>query len=365
MPAAPYVRVEKHATVAAYQAAIRRHAQDAGVDFIDGMIHSPSAHVLSVGPFVETVPYANRYAWMTVYCRSALRRSQDYLRTPDYFFRYDNGVTNVHSRSALGRLVLGRFVHSSEIPRLAEKLRRWRPAEHAFLAWSNPRIAHFPLWCVPYGRVRDYEWLAPAVFKGVEDGRNVYRELEEAPGRLHGVKTLISHNYYAPEEFWAIWNRDNSLLQDVPRGARPRRPPGRLVLEADELQHGALAADHLRLTLPDEHRHPAHQRQPARDLAAGVEPRGAVHHLDGVHGDARAHFLVEAEHRQQLRAQRRLGEAGAAIVLGNVGEHTAGVARLEPLPRHLDQAGSLGGDLRRCRGHHASRRRHRAGRPRR
>jgi hypothetical protein len=27
-----------------------------------------------------------------------------------------------------------------------------------------------------------------------------------------GVKTLISHNYYSPEEFWRIWNRQNHLL---------------------------------------------------------------------------------------------------------------------------------------------------------
>jgi hypothetical protein len=40
-------------------------------------------------------------------------------------------------------------------------------------------------------------------------GRNVYRDLEEALRPRHGVKTLISHNYYEPEEFWTIWNRAN------------------------------------------------------------------------------------------------------------------------------------------------------------
>jgi FAD/FMN-containing dehydrogenase len=241
IPAAPYVHVvyETHATAADYRAAIRRHADAGDVDFMDGMIHSPTAYVLSLGRFVATAPYTNRYDWMRVYYRSTLARREDYLRTAHYFFRYDNGVTNVHPRTALGRLLLGRFLHSSEILRLAERARRWLPAERPdvtvdlflplsrlepFLAWYARRIGHVPLWCVPYRRVRDYEFLAPEMFEGITDdlyvdlaiygmkqppGRNVYKELEEALVPLHGVKTLISHNYYEPAVFWTIWNRAN------------------------------------------------------------------------------------------------------------------------------------------------------------
>jgi FAD/FMN-containing dehydrogenase len=241
VPARPFVHVvyERHATLAAFLAAIRGHAADHDVDFMDGMIHGPEAWVLSVGRFVAGAPYTNRYDWTKVYYRSTLERREDYLRTPHYFFRYDHGVTNVHPRSALGRLLLGRFLHSSEILRLAEKVRGWRDAERpdvivdlflpasrlpAFFDWYTPVIGHFPLWCVPYRRVRDYEWLAPAIFDGVADdlfidlaiygmkqpvGRNVYKELEDALLRLGGVKTLISHNYYEPEVFWRIFNRAN------------------------------------------------------------------------------------------------------------------------------------------------------------
>lgn len=241
IPAAPYVHVvyETHPTLAAYQAAIRRHTDAGDVDFMDGMIHGPASHVLSVGRFTDAAPYANRYDWLKVYYRSTLTRREDYLRTADYFFRYDNGVTNVHPRTALGRLLLGRFLHSSEILRLAEMIRRLRDNDRpdvtvdvfipfsrlgAFMAWYTRSVGHFPLWCVPYRRVRDYEWLAPEVFEGITDdlfvdlaiygmrqpaGRNVYKEIEEALVPLHGVKTLISHNYYAPDAFWTIWNRAN------------------------------------------------------------------------------------------------------------------------------------------------------------
>jgi FAD/FMN-containing dehydrogenase len=242
VPALPWVHVvyETYATLAEYQAAIWRRFLDRDVDFMDGLIHGPSSYVLSLGRFIGAAPYTNRYDWMKVYSRSTLARREDYLRTADYFFRYDNGVTNVHPRSAVGRLLLGKFLHSSEVLRLAETLRglvlsaerpdvtvdlflpfsRMAP----FLAWYERAMGHYPLWCVPYRRVRDYEWLAPEVFEGVADplyvdlavygmkqppGRNIYKELEHALPAMNGLKTLISHNFYEPDAFWRTWNHAN------------------------------------------------------------------------------------------------------------------------------------------------------------
>ena len=38
---------------------------------------------------------------------------------------------------------------------------------------------------------------------------NYYRLMEEKLQELNGIKTLISYNYYAEEEFWQIFNRPN------------------------------------------------------------------------------------------------------------------------------------------------------------
>ncbi len=93
-----------------------------------------------------------------------------------------------------------------------------------WMKWYRGAIDFFPLWCVPYKRVRDYEWVNPRVFDGIDDdlfvdiaiyglpqpeGRNYYREIEEALKRVQGIKTLISYNYYEEEEFWTLWNRPN------------------------------------------------------------------------------------------------------------------------------------------------------------
>lgn len=242
-PAKPFVKVryEKYDCLRDYQAAIWRHYEAQDVDFMDGIIHSMSELVLSLGEFTDEAPYKSRYDWMKIYYQSTRTRTEDYLRTADYFFRYDRGVTNVHPKSLLGRFFLGKFMSSSRLLRIAEKL-RWllrsgkptitldvfipfsRVGE--FLAWYAAEFRFFPLWCVPYKRVRDYEWLSPRLLAGLapEDqlfldlaiygmkqrgDRNYHKLLEDKLLELGGVKTLISHNYYSEEDFWKIWNRDN------------------------------------------------------------------------------------------------------------------------------------------------------------
>ena len=92
------------------------------------------------------------------------------------------------------------------------------------VAWYEREVGHFPLWCVPYRRVHDYEWLDDSFYAGMRDelfldlaiygmeqppGKNIHRMIEEKLRELGGVKTLISHNYYSRDEFWSIWNKRN------------------------------------------------------------------------------------------------------------------------------------------------------------
>ena len=93
-----------------------------------------------------------------------------------------------------------------------------------FLEWYEKDFCHFPLWCVPYRRVHDYEWLTDDFWKGMKDElmvdiaiygmkqrgtTNYYRLMEKKLQELGGIKTLISYNYYPEDEFWTIFNRPN------------------------------------------------------------------------------------------------------------------------------------------------------------
>jgi hypothetical protein len=89
--------------------------------------------------------------------------------------------------------------------------------------WYKKELNHFPLWCVPYKLVRNYEWLSPEFFADKEkiyldiaiygmnknNDNNYYRLIEDKIKEINGIKTLISPNYYCEPEFWKTWNKIN------------------------------------------------------------------------------------------------------------------------------------------------------------
>ena len=240
IPAEPFVRVtyEKYGTLEEYKDAIWKHFRSRDVDFMDGIIHTPTEYVLSTANFVDRAPYINRYDWTKIYYQSTATRKEDYLRTTDYFFRYDKGVTNVIPESFLGRLLLGKFIDSTRTLKTAKLLRHMLPTGAIpitidtfipfsriteFMDWFEKEVNHFPLWCVPY-RSQYYEWIADDFLKNVKDelfldiaiygmkrndGKNYYKMIEDKLLEIGGIKTLISSNYYTEEEFWKTWNREN------------------------------------------------------------------------------------------------------------------------------------------------------------
>jgi FAD/FMN-containing dehydrogenase len=240
VPAKPFVKLvyERYATVTELQAAMSRHAARRDVHFMDAFAHGPAHYVLDTGTLVDAAPYAHRYDWVKVYWRSTARRTEDYLRLRDYFFRYERGVTSVHPRSAVARFFLGKLSSASRLRRLARRLPWSSPSTPPvtidlflpfsrvapFLRWFEDEFHFFPLWCVPYRRVRDYEWLDPRFYAGLADdlfldvavygmkqrpGRNDHRVLQEKLLEVGGLETPISHNHLTEREFWSVWNRPN------------------------------------------------------------------------------------------------------------------------------------------------------------
>lgn len=197
------------------------------------------AYVLSTGNFVDSAPYTHSYDWMQVYYLSTARRKEDYLKTPDYFFRYNKGVTNVYPKSLIGRILFGWFINSNVTLNVANAFRKVMPSTlipitvdtfipfsrmEEFMDWFKQEINHFPLWCVPYKIVRKYEWIADEFLSNLKDElfldiaiygmhrdnpEHYYRVIEEKLIEIGGIKTLISTNLYSEKEFWSIWNKKN------------------------------------------------------------------------------------------------------------------------------------------------------------
>lgn len=241
IPAKPYVRVvyTSFDTLDDYLTAIAQHRQKQDLDFMDGIIHSPERYVLSAGYFVDQAPYTHRYDWTRIYYRSTAQRKEDYLKIRDYFFRYNKGVTNVYPRFWPLRLLFGRWVNANRVLGIARTFRRVIPAAWipvtvdtfipyskmaSFMAWYTDHVSHFPLWCVPFGIVRRYEWLADTYTDQLTDdlfldialyglrtdhADDVYRMIEEKLTEIGAVKTLISNNFYDEDTFWTLWNKRN------------------------------------------------------------------------------------------------------------------------------------------------------------
>jgi len=241
IPAKPYVKVtyEKYNNIEDYKSAIWGYYENKDVDFMDGIIHSPTEYVLSLANFVDEAPYTRNYDWMRIYYLSTKKKKEDYLKTSDYFFRYDKGVTNVNPKSFLGRFFFGKFINSTRTLKLVEKFRWLIPSDKIpitvdvfipfskvsnFMEWYKKEVNHFPLWCVPYKFVRRYEWISADFSHKIKDklildlaiygmkkkgDKNYYKIIEDELMNIGGIKTLISSNYYSESDFWKIWNKEN------------------------------------------------------------------------------------------------------------------------------------------------------------
>jgi FAD/FMN-containing dehydrogenase len=90
-PAAPYVHlhVQRFDDVAAYLEAMRLATLSADLAFVEGLFFEDRRFFLMTGRFVSSVPHADDIVRDNIFYRLVERRSDIYLETFDYIFRYD------------------------------------------------------------------------------------------------------------------------------------------------------------------------------------------------------------------------------------------------------------------------------------
>ena len=248
-----------------------RSYEDRAVDFVDGTIFSPDEHYITLGTFVDDAPATSDYTGMDIYYRSIRRRSEDFLTTRDYLWRWDTdwfwcsrafGVQNPSVR----RMIPRRYLRSDTYWRLIDLDRRWRlsarldrlrgkprreaviqdveiPIDRAaaFGDFFHRRIGITPIWTCPL-RQRDPDTTWPLY---VLDPRALYvnfgfwssvplrdterdgtynRLIENEVEDLGGRKSLYSTSFYSRDDFWRIYNgAEYDLLRKTydPRGRLP------------------------------------------------------------------------------------------------------------------------------------------------
>lgn len=256
IPVQPYVRLEHihHTDADAYfrQLDDLCHAED--VDFLDGTIFEPGEYFITVGRFTDEAPYLSDYTYENIYYRSIRSRSEDYLTTHDYLWRWDTDwfwcSKNVGAQNPLLRRLFGRKRLTSVF---YTKLMRWNakwgftrlpnrlrgintesviqdidiPLENAaeYYQFFDREIGIRPVWVCPIGvydpaarfplypmdpdtrYVNFGHWDVVSTRRTLPEG-HFNRLVEQKTSELKGIKSLYSDSYYTEDEFWKIYNRD-------------------------------------------------------------------------------------------------------------------------------------------------------------
>ncbi len=222
------------------------------IAYIDGTIFSAHDLHLTLGEFVDQVPYTSGYKWLSIYYRSIKKRDQDYLTVADYIWRWDSDwfwcSKNFLMQNFLMRLLFGRWVLNSvafwKIMNFARNnaVFKWleskltKPSETVIQDIEVPidravEFHHFfhhqigikPVWVCP---VQTYDSQHAYDFYALDPGRlfvnfgfwdtvpsrqetEHYNRLVEAEvSRLGGHKSLYSDVFYSKEQFWHIYDHD-------------------------------------------------------------------------------------------------------------------------------------------------------------
>ena len=235
---------------------------------MDGVVFGRDEMVLSVGCFADRVPYISDYTYERIYYKSLRERTEDYLTTEGYLWRWDTDwfwcSKNLLAQNPIVRRLYGRQrLNSITYTKIMRWNSRWKlmhyinklfgihtesviqdveiPIERCeeFLAFYHDTVKFMPVWICP---TRAYDKTARFDLYGLEPGKlyvnfgfwDVIRGREALPEGYYnrlveqkvmafgGVKSLYSDSYFTPEEFWRLYSK---LAYDALR--RKYDPAGR------------------------------------------------------------------------------------------------------------------------------------------
>jgi len=260
----------RHGTAQACFAELARWCDDPALDFLDGTVFAPDEMYLTLGRFTDDARRTSDYTYENIYYRSIRERTQDWLTTRDYLWRWDTDwfwcsknlgaqhplVRRLIGRDRLNSITWQRIMRWNSRIGLTRALARLRgvhpepviqdvdiPLAHAagFLDFLHREIGILPIWFCPIRAPAGsptftlYPLRAGSIYVNfgfwdvVNDRvarppgwRN--RKIEARVRELGGLKSLYSDSYYTEDEFWQVFDRDAYRALKTrydPRGALP------------------------------------------------------------------------------------------------------------------------------------------------
>jgi len=255
VPVKPLVRLThvRHTDAAAFFEDLDRRC-GSEVNFVDGTVFGKGEYYLTLGEFVDEAPYTSDYTYEKIYYRSIRERSEDYLTTEDYIWRWDTDwfwcSKNLYAQNPIVRRILGRErLNSVTYTRIMRWNSKWKlthaldrvlgyrsesviqdvdiPLQHCtdFLSFYFDRIRFMPVWICPFRAWREdarfdlYPADPDRLYvnfgfwdvirdrnRGLPDGY-YNRLVEQKVKELGGIKSLYSDSYFSEAEFWSVYNK--------------------------------------------------------------------------------------------------------------------------------------------------------------
>ena len=256
IPVKPYVKLnhQRFSQPKDFFAAIKKHIEVAppDIDFIDGVVFSPSEHYLTTGIFTDEAPSTSDYTFKNIYYQSIREKTEDFLTTHDFIWRWDTdwfwcsknlGMQHPFIRQLVGR----RHLNSVTYTKLMRLSHRWNISDtmhrlrglHVesviqdvdtdinraveFLAFFHKEIGLTPIWICPNRQVNPSHQFdlvqAQAntnyinfgfwdVIKGKRKLPTAYynKKIERKIQELGGFKSLYSSVHYDRDTFWRLYN---------------------------------------------------------------------------------------------------------------------------------------------------------------
>ncbi|HUS04878.1 MAG TPA: FAD-binding oxidoreductase [Bryobacteraceae bacterium] len=244
--ASPYVRLSHtgftHADT--YFSSIAGVCEDGEADFLDGTVFSENEMYATEAHFAGHAPHLSDYTYRNIYYRSIQRKTEDWMTTQDYIWRWDTDwfwcSKHFYLQNPVVRLIATKWLLNSrtyhQIMRLSQRvipdvsgresviqdidIPLDRAAE--FLDFLLHEIGITPVWICPFrssGQAARFDLYSlhpntsyinfgvwdTVVSKGGEGYLN--RKIEVKAAALGGKKALYSRAYYDQETFWRIFNK--------------------------------------------------------------------------------------------------------------------------------------------------------------
>lgn len=225
--------------------------QAAIFDYIDGVIFDETEMYITLGQFVDEVPFTSQYKYMNIYYQSIKSKKVDYLTTLDFIWRWDPDwfwcskvffMQNPILRFLFGKFMLNSIFYTKIMhffyrhPLLKSFYKSFGgkresiiqdiviPIQKApdFFDFFRGEIGIKPVWICPVQSfsnevVYNFCPMRPdqlhvdfgfwdSVKTDKEEGF-YNKKIEKKTQELNGFKSLYSSSYYTQEEFWTIYNK--------------------------------------------------------------------------------------------------------------------------------------------------------------